>query len=413
MEMSDRELLIDLTSPLPTPTIEDVRRWAAGKTVFISSTMLDLQPERKRVADVVNALGVTPRFFEGFSSPADPANIYVPEVNRGDVYVLILGERYGGVIESDPERRSATHIEYDAAIKAYKPILVYRKDLPDDAREAKLLSWMRQLDNQHTVNRFHDLDMLENAIREGINGIAASQSLEWVKLGSAVFPASKHTRSGNTVEIHTTTQDARIVAHLKSLDRPNQSQLLVVGEAVFSVVQVSVSEESRGRYQRDFVVTVQTRPLENKLHVYAQMAVNNRPPSEWVTHLLRAKLFGEPMPKDDIFGRHERDLQMQDDYLPKLYATLKSRNLADSLFPAIAHLYLTESLLCGFERDSGLTKNIYRLEITPPQRGKARVSISYAMVDGSMGNQGSGVPVNIEGEIELEDQRERAIPDWR
>lgn len=93
------ELLIDLTSPLPSFSEQEVRQWAAGRHVFISSTMADLKAERERVAKTISEVGVTLRFFEAFSDSADPTSVYVPEVNRADVVVLILGERYGTPLE--------------------------------------------------------------------------------------------------------------------------------------------------------------------------------------------------------------------------------------------------------------------------------------------------------------------------
>jgi hypothetical protein len=90
------ELLLDMTSPLPTFDEHELRQWAMSKNIFISSTMRDLQEERQRAAVTIQSVGATPRFFERFSSPSGPQGIYVPEVARADAVVLLLGERYGG-----------------------------------------------------------------------------------------------------------------------------------------------------------------------------------------------------------------------------------------------------------------------------------------------------------------------------
>lgn len=82
---------------------------------MISSTMRDLALERVAVAAVIERIGAVPRFFERFSAPGDPGQVYSPEVARADVYLFLAGERYGEPLLSDPARRSATHVEYDTA----------------------------------------------------------------------------------------------------------------------------------------------------------------------------------------------------------------------------------------------------------------------------------------------------------
>lgn len=209
------ELLLDLTSPLPSFTEAEVRQWSAGKKVFISSTMTDLQPERKQAAATIRGVGADPRFFEGFSTTSDPAGVYVPEVSRADIVVLLLGERYGNPIPS-MNGRSATHVEYDAAVEALKPILVYRKEGEGLEREPQLEAFMRQLDPQRVAARFRSLEQLDELVREGLYKRAQTDSLEWAKLGQAVFPITRWQQAGSNIQIHTATRDPRIVSYLKS-----------------------------------------------------------------------------------------------------------------------------------------------------------------------------------------------------
>jgi len=82
--------------------------------VFISSTFQDLQEERKGAIEAVFERGHIPIALERFS-PANDSDLQVIKKAMADsqVYVLILGHRYGEII---PEKNiSFTELEYDLA----------------------------------------------------------------------------------------------------------------------------------------------------------------------------------------------------------------------------------------------------------------------------------------------------------
>jgi len=408
--LDGNELLLDMVSPLPAFDEPELRQWASGKRIFISSTMRDLQEERQQAATTIRSLGAIARFFEGFSSPSGPQGIYVPEVARADAVVLILGERYGEPVPTDTRARSATHIEYDEAVGAYKPILVYRKEGSQLQREPQFSSFINQLDAKHTVARFHDLAELEALVREGLSGLARSESLEWCKIGRAVFPVTRWSRQGSSVQIRTNTRDPKIVSYLNSLrGRYGQRQYLILGNRVDALDQLSVREEASGRYQRDHVLDVQLRDEAPTLSTMATVVYNNRPPSDWIKAYMRALLFDEPMPEDDnLYGRSRGS--RPDFRLPEIYEALKDRGRVDELFPSLARVYLLDRLLRGSGEEPAVTKNIHRLEVSPVYRGRARVRVEY-IVPGQFG-QGSIGDDAVEGEMAMEIQRARPLRDW-
>lgn len=408
--LNGNELLLDLISPLPAFDETELRQWASGKHIFISSTMRDLQEERQQAAGTIRSVGATPRFFEGFSSPSDPQGIYVPEVARADAVVLILGERYGEPVPADHQARSATHIEYDEAIGAYKPVLAYRMEGPQLEREPRLASFVNQLDAKHTVARFHSLGELDALVREGIRNLARSESLEWCKLGRAVFPVLRWSRRGPSVEIRTTTREPRIVSYLNSLDRPyGHRPYVILGDRVDAVDRLSVREEASGRYQREYVLDVQLREEAPTLSTMATVTYNNRPPNEWIKSYIQALLFDEPMPEDyDLLGRGRGS--RPDFRLPEIYEALKDRGRVDELFPSLARIYLLDRLLRGSGDEAGVTNAIHRLEVSPVYQGRARVRVEYALPgqfgQGSVGNDA------VEGEMVVEMRRTRPLNDW-
>ena len=115
----DRDaLLIDRAAAAEVPRDETVREWARDKRAFISSVMAELPEERMAAADGVRSMGARPVMFEEFGGrDADPLDAYLGEVETSQIYVGILGQRYGRLL---PTRFSATHTEFqhDRAARA-------------------------------------------------------------------------------------------------------------------------------------------------------------------------------------------------------------------------------------------------------------------------------------------------------
>ncbi len=86
-------------------------------SVFISSTCYDLAQIRQDLSIFIESLGMTPILSETPSFPIDPnidavANCLACVKNRADIFVLIVGGRYGSV---DDGGCSITNLEYNEA----------------------------------------------------------------------------------------------------------------------------------------------------------------------------------------------------------------------------------------------------------------------------------------------------------
>ena len=103
---------VRVIAPQATPR---VREWAREKRAFISSVMAELVAERQAAAAGVRTVGLRAVMFEEFGGrDADPEEAYLAEVEGSDIYIGILGRRYGKPLKS---RFSATHAEYIHAEK--------------------------------------------------------------------------------------------------------------------------------------------------------------------------------------------------------------------------------------------------------------------------------------------------------
>src|SRR5260370_9400441 len=103
--------------------------------VFVSSTWLDLQPERKAVETAVHRMRETKfagmEYFGSRNETTQAASL--DEVDRSDVYVGIFGGRYGSGITED---------EYRRARERKLPCFIYFKD------EAKIPAKWRDTDKR-------------------------------------------------------------------------------------------------------------------------------------------------------------------------------------------------------------------------------------------------------------------------
>lgn len=89
--------------------------------VFVSSTFVDLKEERQAAVEAILSTGNIPAGMELFSA-GDESQMSVIKrwIDESDIYLLILGGRYGSVDASTG--KSYTQLEYEYAIEQKKPL---------------------------------------------------------------------------------------------------------------------------------------------------------------------------------------------------------------------------------------------------------------------------------------------------
>jgi replicative DNA helicase len=125
--------------------------------VFVSSTYLDLIKERQAAVEAILTSGHIPAGMELFSA-GDKSQMDVIKrwINESDVYLLLLGGRYGSI---EPESgKSYTQLEYEYAIEKGKPffaLLITEKRLDEKVKsEGK---GILELDNPQKLKEFKGL----------------------------------------------------------------------------------------------------------------------------------------------------------------------------------------------------------------------------------------------------------------
>lgn len=103
--------------------------------VFVSSTFTDLRSERQAAVEAILAAGHIPAGMELFTA-GDESQMEVIQqwIDESDVYLLILGGRYGSIDQKSG--KSYTHLEYEYALSKGKPL--FACVITDEACEARL-----------------------------------------------------------------------------------------------------------------------------------------------------------------------------------------------------------------------------------------------------------------------------------
>lgn len=89
--------------------------------VFVSSTFADLKEERQAAVEAILTAGHIPAGMELFTAGDESQmNVIKRWIDESDVYLLILGGRYGSI--EPTSQKSYIHLEYDYAVEQQKPL---------------------------------------------------------------------------------------------------------------------------------------------------------------------------------------------------------------------------------------------------------------------------------------------------
>jgi len=132
------------------------------KIVFISSTFIDLKQERKKVWESLEKFDVVVKGMEQFGArKTTPLATCISEVEQSDIYIGIIGMRYGS--EEPVSGKSYSQLEYEKAVEQNKEILIYLIDeenfsLPPSLIQfekiQKLNNFKTILKDKHTIDTF-------------------------------------------------------------------------------------------------------------------------------------------------------------------------------------------------------------------------------------------------------------------
>lgn len=179
--------------------------------VFVSSTFVDLQEERRTVIEMILNMGHIPVGMEAFQASDDTQWDYIKRrIDESDYYVLIVAERYG----SEQNGKSYTQMEYEYAVKTGVPVVAFlldsatRKDWPSSKVEhdkKEKVEKFRRLCQKKLVKFWRNSDDLGGKV-----GLALSEVIR-------DKPRTGWVRADSVPSVHVLEEVARLSEEKRSL----------------------------------------------------------------------------------------------------------------------------------------------------------------------------------------------------
>jgi hypothetical protein len=163
--------------------------------VYVSSTITDLERERRAVLDWLRA--ARHQAVDSYLPNSDTVRgSCLDDVDTCDLYVLILGHRYGfQPVNDNPEGLSITHLEFRRAGQSGIPrIALLRTSIPDvsvsdigdPARSALVLAFREEVTREVRAAEFADEHGLIQGLSTGVQGELEKRSATPVGTGTRV-----------------------------------------------------------------------------------------------------------------------------------------------------------------------------------------------------------------------------------
>lgn len=356
-------MIIDRAAAAELPSPDAIKEWAREKRAFISSVMSELPEERKAAAAGVRAAGLRPVMFEEFGGrDADPEDAYLAEVEASDIYIGVLGRKYGKPLRS---RFSATHTEYLNAEKHALRMAVWTAAAPD--REGHEQSFLDEVRTFYVAPSFSTPADLQRQVEERLRAIAAEDLAPWCKLGSVIFRAFEIEDLGGTINVSARVKDDAVARAIEEMrgdrySRGTDAQFTWAGRSRFvKVAGVKVTTTSA----RSKLFRLELEPREAPQDHMLDISVSGKSPADLTEIGLRSVLFGEPNPLAD------QHMSFATDMIDPL-APLREAPVSEEIVRPLAELLITE-LLVG----SGRARSVTSFRLGVAIRGTRHLTLAW------------------------------------
>lgn len=348
-----RPITVDRSPPEPLSTA-DLRDWMAEQTVFVSSVMANMDAEREAVRSSVERVGGRVMMFEQMGGRDDDAETaFLTGVRSSDIYVGLLGERYG---KPAPSGYSATHAEYDEAIRSGLRISVWATVAEMDGRQRDFLDEVRTF---HTTGSYSGPDDLSTGLERRLAQIAAAASSPWCMVDHVLFRARRYSDDGSRIQVEASIRDHGVVAELETL-RPDGwhgrgSCRITCGGRTSAVHIDSVTVETTAGRSRRVQIEATKNSVEHGSGLM-EMSLEGRSPDDLTELAIRVAILGEPNPLGPMAFMAEIENPLRE---------IDSLGLDEDSIEAVAETLLAESLV-----GSGRVGRVSSLQIGPSRSGR-------------------------------------------
>jgi hypothetical protein len=348
-------LLIDHAAAAAPPSDAAVTEWAVEQRVFISSVIVGYEDFRVAAAEGIQALGGEPVLFERFGGrDGDPTAAYLNEVRSCDIYVGLLGEKYGRPL---PSRFSATHEEYREAERHGLRLSVWAQGGVD--REGHQQSFLEEIREFNVTGGYTTPEDLKAGLVGRLRDIAAEDLSPWVKLGNVIFRAREITEGGGEIQVKSAVKSPDVAQALHELRDPftrRRTTLTYAGRSLGAQVK-EVETTTRAARSQQFTIGAQVAELPAP----TTFSVSGQGWDDLTETAIRVSVLGEESPDQWATGLD----------LPNPFAALAAASVSEEALRPIAELLLHEALAVH----RGVVR--MRLRLGPSIAGKRAFRVEF------------------------------------
>lgn len=375
----DVALFVDQRSASLAASEQDVRAWASGRRVFVSSLITDMPAERSAARTAIETVGATPVMFEDLG-PQDVSaeQAYLAGVRSSDVYVGMWGRRYGVRM---PDGYSATHAEFlEAERNGLRLCLFVHGEASGDMDGAQrdLIQGARNL---YTTSSWSDPTDLGQRVRRRLEELAAEELAPWVRVGRAIFRATEIVNDGRTISITAEVRSDAVHTELVRLRHQRGGSLPFaspIDARNVRLAELSTRTLSTIGHEERLVLTAEEQRSANM-----RVAINGVSADEVTRRALSDGLFGTSTLDEAAFLARPIDpLQ-----------PLRGLNLDDSILRPVARLLFTEHLLT-----EAMASRIDSFALGPSHQGSRRLRATWTPPQVYV-NEPDPSPLSIDGRV--------------
>lgn len=170
------------------------------KKVFISSVIQNFNNERQAVESAIKSLRLIPIMSEQFDAqPLSPRQACLEGVRKSDLFVAIIGTRYGFETSSG---KSVCEEEFNEALKIGLPIFVFIQECECEEKQKAFKDRITDYEQGYFVHFFDNCDKL---FRQVIESLSQYGSTTAISITSA--EASDHIQKLTKVNVASYTSD--------------------------------------------------------------------------------------------------------------------------------------------------------------------------------------------------------------
>lgn len=156
------------------------------KQIFISSTYIDLVSHRESIWELLQSFNVSISGMEKFGARTEiPLETCIKEVEDSDIYIGIIGMRYGSIEKES--KKSFSQLEYERAKKLGKEILIFIIDENNSKINPKHIDFenyesLREfksiLKTNHTIDIFSDENDLITKLNSSLRKVLEAENIK-------------------------------------------------------------------------------------------------------------------------------------------------------------------------------------------------------------------------------------------